>query len=54
MAVEGAEKLGGMKSGAAMGEATDESVLPEVEAVDIEHVITLRQQGSAEVQEMRA
>ena len=53
-AVEGAEKLGGMKSVAAVGEEKGESALPENEPFDVQHVITLRRQGSAEVREMRA
>jgi len=53
-AVEGAEKLGGIKSVAEMGNEKDESPLPENQPVDVQHIITLRQHGSAEVREMRA
>ncbi len=52
--VKGAEKLGSLKSVAQMGKLKGEDALPENESVDIEHIITLRQQGSAEVREMRA
>ncbi len=53
-AVEGAEKLGDLKSVAGMGKEKGESALPENDPVDVQHIITLRQQGSAEVREMRA
>ena len=53
-AVEGAEKFVGLKSVAEMGKEKGENVLPENEPIEVQHIITLRQQGSAEVREMRA
>ncbi len=53
-AVEGAEKFGDLKSVAEMGKEKGESALPGNEPVDVQHIITLRQKGSAEVREMRA
>ncbi len=41
-ALEGAEKLGGLKSVAEMGKQKDESALPGNEPVDIQHIITGR------------
>ena len=54
MAVEGAEKFGGLKSVAEMGKEKGESALPGNDPVDVQHVVTLRQQGMSEVREMRA
>ncbi len=53
-AVEGAEKFGGLKSAAEMGTEKGESALPGNDPVDVQHIITLRQKGSAEVRDMRA
>ena len=53
-AVEGAEKLKGIVSVAAMGEQKGETPLPDNEGLDVERIIALRAAGASEVREMPA
>ena len=50
-AVDGAEKLAGLKSVAQFGDGKDEAPLPENESVDASHVVGLRERGAGRVRE---